>query len=101
MVSFVTPLQMRQSASVISKILTIHLRGPELFSVDLLHVNQHFLEVQPSVVPMGMLQDPIRNTQWKAVLFQEALYHSKWTIGTGEPSQNGLLWGLSARLQND
>jgi len=50
---------------------------------------------------MGMLQDPIRNTQWKAVLFQEALYHSKWTIGTGEPSQNGLLWGLSARLQND
>jgi hypothetical protein len=35
---------------------------------------------------MGMLQGRIRNTQWKADLFQTALYHSKWTIGTGEVS---------------
>jgi hypothetical protein len=33
---------------------------------------------------MGMLQGLIRNTQWRAVLFQPALYHRKWTIGTGE-----------------
>jgi hypothetical protein len=39
-----------------------------------------------SEVPMGMLQGRIRNTQWKADLFQTALYHSKWTIGTGEVS---------------
>jgi hypothetical protein len=32
---------------------------------------------------MGMLQGHIRNTQWKADLFQPALYHSKWTIGIG------------------
>ena len=32
---------------------------------------------------MGMLQNPIRNTQWKAVLFQNALYHRKWTTGIG------------------
>jgi hypothetical protein len=76
---------MRKSASVISKNLDFVCARSSSVQRDV-RLSIPFAgsaEEAAQETRMGMLQNPIRNTQWKAVLFQNALYHRKWTTGIG------------------